>query len=184
LRAAALEVLAAVGGPDDVESVAERAISAASAERRLAQAALHRMPGEDVDQRIVSLLETAAPRLQVVLIEAVAARGTPGTEDALLRLAGAEQAEIRLEAVRALGRTCPPSTLPALIRLAEASDDPPTQKEIQIAIELVGLRQPDPADCVAAIRTEIARVRNETLRARLEEIAEHLEANAVPSGAR
>lgn len=123
-RAAAVRYLGEFGSAADVPLLERVAADGAGAPRELAERALARLPGQDVDARIVADAQNAelSAAQRVVCIHAVAARYQYLQLSVLQELAARGADEIRAAAFEALGELAPQDQLPGVLGLAIAAD--------------------------------------------------------------
>jgi len=117
VRIAALKALGRLGGAEQVGLLAERAATADGDERQAARQSLYRLAGPGVDQRILSYLSTAEPKVKLELIRSVGARKIHSAVPLLLQTAQAPQPQVRIESIRALNNTAGPDDFEALLKL-------------------------------------------------------------------
>jgi HEAT repeat protein len=126
VRNAALDGIGMTGDASAVMPVA----ALAAKEGAAARAALARIPGKDVDAKIVAELATAETPARVELIRAAGARGTAAASPLLLKFAGDANEEVRREAVRALRDTASSGEVAGLAALIVTPVNPADRGEL------------------------------------------------------
>ena len=122
VRVAALEAAGSVGDAELAAVLIERAASGTEAERAAARRSLTRLPGDGVDEAILSVVSSSDPALQVEAIDAVRERGV--TIDvagrSLLKQAESAAPQVRAAALKALADLAGPEQIPDLVTLLAA----------------------------------------------------------------
>ncbi len=104
VQRAALTALGSLGDATTVSTLAGFAEGADAQEKKIILDSLSRLQGEGVDEEMIVVLRKAAPAAQCELIRALVARGAKAAVPALLESAGSPEAEVRREAIAALGK--------------------------------------------------------------------------------
>jgi HEAT repeat protein len=122
VRVAALEAAGRVGDAGLVASLVERAAWGTEAEQVAARRSLSRLPGDDVDRAILSLVDSSNPALQIEAIEALRERGvkTEAAGLALLEQAGSGAPQVQAAALKALADLAASRQIPELVTLLAA----------------------------------------------------------------
>ena len=115
VRLAALRALASLGDASTVDLLAQRAATSQGDEKEAALHSLYRLRGRDVDSRILKSLETAEPKVKLVLIEALGERVAVEAVDTLFDYTKADAPKVRLAAIEVLGQLARTADLDRLI---------------------------------------------------------------------
>ena len=153
VRTPAIRVLAELGDASAVPVLLKTAVESEGLLAAAAAESLADLGGEDVDDRLESMLAVSEGRKQRVLIDLAGRRGISSAMPTLLKLADSDDAEIRGAAIGALGLTVGLDQLSTLIdRLVspQAEDVAAAAKE---ALRKACLRMPD-RDAGAAVLIE------------------------------
>ena len=155
---------AAAGGPVDVRLAAIRALGELAdpssvpvllaafsgpepALAETAQASLAKLAGPGVDAAIAAKLERANPKTRIALLDVVARRRIVAAMAATLKAADDPQPEVRLAAIRALGRIIGQQEFPALVARLLAAKNPDEIKLLQEALQAACPRISDRDAC-------------------------------------
>jgi HEAT repeat protein len=114
---AALGALESLGGAEQVAPVAEVAADARGALRDAARSCLDSLKGEDVNQRMIDLLDQLSTDAQEELVRSLGQRRAWSAVDSLLSLAETGQRSVSREAFESLAILAQPELLPELIGL-------------------------------------------------------------------
>ncbi|MFP4055746.1 MAG: HEAT repeat domain-containing protein [Candidatus Brocadiia bacterium] len=147
VRVAAYQALGTLGDASTVPLLA-KAAAAGGAEGKAAGQSLDRLRAPDVDQAVLSELKDAEPKVQVALVQSLAARRVEKAIPRLLERARAEAPEVRAEALKALGQVGSEQTLPALVKLLLEPPSDRDRQEAERAIQAVCRDAADRAKCV------------------------------------
>jgi HEAT repeat protein len=149
VRLAAVRALRKLGDA----SVVPALLRAASGEdQELAQTAkdvLIALPGAEIDQAIVALLQTGSAKTRVVAIELAARRYIHAAVPALQKALDAPESEVRLAAIRALGYTTKLGDLPVLTERLLQSQDKAEREALEEALRAACPRIPEREECAA-----------------------------------
>ena len=151
VRLAALAVLSRLGDASSLEPLMSIAGETDAEIAVAARDALAALPGEGVNQRVASLMGTAAgPKLQL-LVELVGRRRIPATND-LLRVLDSRDSALRQAALYSLGETVELQELPLLVE--RACDERTAAGELEVvrkALKAASVRMPDREACAGAL---------------------------------
>lgn len=136
LSSAGVRALARVGTAADVPLLVAVATSGYWKTRQVALQSLTTIGAPGTDEAILSLLDKADPKTRVMLIRALVARRAAGATDALVRIAGAPaaDAEVRLEACKALQALPDPKAAPRLMALLAKARSSEEREVVERAI--------------------------------------------------
>jgi HEAT repeat protein len=147
LRLAAIGVLERQGDIASLDPLLEAAAGADPEVSKAAKAALGRLPGREVDTAIAGRLAGASGEDRLVLVELAGQRRISAAVPELFKAAAADDADLRLAGVQALGATAAPSDLGALADLLVRSDSEDDQAELEAALDDACNRITDKAAC-------------------------------------
>jgi HEAT repeat protein len=142
VRAAALTGIGALGGPEHVSLLTERAASTAGPEQAAARGALATLRGPGVDQTLVAEMRDATGGTKRELIRAAGRRDAVGATDALLAAAASSDADVRSEALDALREMAPAAAAAPLAGLLRDSTDSAERREAEGALAAILRRHP------------------------------------------
>lgn len=169
VRIAALGALGSLGDGSMVGTLAKAAAKGGSdEEKQLARQSLARMPGKDVDARILSDLKEAEPALAAELVNAVAARGIAEARPMLLSMAGGAPPAVRAAALAALGTLATDEDFPKLVQLLTSARGAnlcnaaekailevcsrPGERDVRVEAVIQGMQKAGPEPQAAMIR--------------------------------
>lgn len=158
VRVAALRALKSVGNATAVPVLLEAAARPEGDEPQAALAALESLRGEDVDDAIVAMLGGGEKQLRPVVIELVGRRRIASAVPSLRKALGEGDAQVRLAAIRALGRTIGLDELPVLVGRLAAPGAPEETAAAQEALKIASRRMPDRDACAEKLLASISRV--------------------------
>jgi HEAT repeat protein/type 1 glutamine amidotransferase len=127
VRLAALRGMVMAAGPAAIPQLAKLLRAGDDASRALAGQLVRAIGGGDVTAALVKLLGELPAKGQVVLLDALAARGDPAARPGVLALTRREGAAVRAAAFRALGRLGSADDVKLLARTAADASDPARQ---------------------------------------------------------
>ncbi len=122
VRVAALEALGALGNTDSVPILLRAAVQGTEAEQAAARGSLKALPGEGVNEALVSRMSSAEERAAVEIVRALASRDATDAVPTLLRTAGSESRELRAAALDGLSELAGQENIPALVDLLAKVD--------------------------------------------------------------
>ncbi|MGD0896653.1 MAG: HEAT repeat domain-containing protein [Thermoguttaceae bacterium] len=135
VRVAAIHVLGRIGTAGDVPRLAELATTGGSdALREAAFESLVAMRRPQIDAALLAQLKTAKPRTRATLIRCLAERRPRDALPAVLQRAEDEDAEVRLEAFKALQVLADTESVPALIALLVKSTPGEERESAELAM--------------------------------------------------
>jgi HEAT repeat protein len=115
---------------------------------RVAIRSIRELPGPEVTRAVVAALEKELPDIQTLMVAALADRNDPAALGALEVLAAGDAAEVRVAALKALGKVGAGSSVPVLLKaVLNARDD---AEAAVPAAALVQLRAPEADAAIAA----------------------------------
>ncbi len=142
-RAAALAALAKLGEPADIAILVAAAAGPDKEPKESAEFALSRLAAKGTDDALLKTLAEAPEAEKIVAIKAVAARNMASGVPALFTEAKGPSQRARVEAVRALGEVADPKSLPELLALQLATENPAEQAEVEKAVVATARRTPE-----------------------------------------
>jgi HEAT repeat protein len=154
VRLAAIGALGRVGNGTCLAPLLEVALESDPELSSAAKAALVSLPGETVDQDIVSRLAKAEGKTYPLLIELVGARRIEASE-ALLKALKHSDAAVRASALTSLGNTASQKYLSVLITQVVTPASPDDAAAAQAALKTAAIRMPDREGCAAEIATAL-----------------------------
>lgn len=150
-RLAAIEVLGKMGDVSAVTVLLETAISADVVLGRAAQASLTRLRGGAVDAAIVKHLDHSNPRARTILFGLVGQHAIASALPAVLKAADDPNEEVRLAAIKALGRIVGVKEIPLLVNRLLAAKTPQETGALQQTLKVACLRTPDRDACAGKL---------------------------------
>lgn len=154
VRLAALEALGGIGAPAALDTLLAAA-AAADAGQRVAQASLRQLQGENVDRRLIELIDGGDEPTRVAAIDALAARGAAAATARVLASAGEGPDAVRQAAIRALGALAGPADLKPLLQLVAQPAVPDDRDLLVAAVSRLLPRCGDSAAMIDAIERVI-----------------------------
>ncbi|MGA2254186.1 MAG: family 16 glycoside hydrolase [Thermoguttaceae bacterium] len=115
VRLAAIRALGEIADPSSVPVLLEAFAAPETALAETAQASLAKLAGSGIDAAIAAELDRANPRIRLALLDVVARRRIVAATAAALKAADDPQPEVRLAAIRALGRIIGQQEFPILV---------------------------------------------------------------------
>ncbi len=150
-RSAAIHVLGQLGDASAVTVLLEAAVSGDAALAQAAQASLRKLQGSSADEAIVANMDRAAPAARAILLDLAGRIGIQSAMPAVLRAADDRDEQVRLAAIRSLGRIGGLKEFAVLTGRLLATQSPPETGAVQEALKVACLRMPDPDACVGII---------------------------------
>ena len=151
VRSAAIHVLGQLGDASAVTVLLEAALSGDPALTSAAQASLMKLRGSSADEAIVAHLDRAAPGTRVILLELVGQLAIPSAMPAVLRAAQDPDEQVRLAAIKSLGRIVGWKEFAVLTDRLLVAESPPEATAVQEALRVACQRMPDPDACVGKL---------------------------------
>lgn len=142
-KAAALAALAKLGDASDIAVLVAAAAGADKEPKESAEFSLSRLPAKGTDDALLTKLAEAPEAEKIVVIRAIAARNMTSGVPALFTEAKGANQKVRVEAVRALGEVAAPKSLPELVALQLATENPAEQAEVEKAVVATARRTPE-----------------------------------------
>jgi HEAT repeat protein len=144
-RTAALAGIGALGDAEHVGVLAEKAATTAGPEQAAARSALADLRGPGVDEALVTEMPHAIGGTKLELIRAAGRRDAVGATDALLAAATSSDANVRIEALRALRQIAPASAASPMAGLLRDPRGVAEKQEAERALAAVLRRHPGDA---------------------------------------
>lgn len=118
VQVAALKALRWLGNASDIPVLLSAATSGNDRSQSTARESLDRLRGKDVDEGLITALNEAGPKLRAELIRSLGARGVLAASPAIFKAASQDDdADVRMQAFKALARLAQERDLPGLIDL-------------------------------------------------------------------
>ena len=151
VRHAAIRSLASLGGASALPTLLKAAVSTSEREALAARVTLAGLRGDDVDDRILTLLTSGEYRTQPVLLEVAGRRRMAAAKPILLQAANADDERVRRAAIEALGETVELDGLAILTtRLLEVVT-------VREALKTACRRMPDRKNCTDTLLRSMER---------------------------
>jgi HEAT repeat protein len=151
VRLAAIHVLGQLGDASAVTVLLEAVLSGDPAFVSAAQASLVKLRGNSADETIVAYLDRAAPGTLAILLDVVGQLAIPSAMPAVLRAAQNPDEQVRLAALKTLGRIVSWKEFAVLTDRLLAAESPPEVAVVQEALRVACPRMPDPDACVGKL---------------------------------
>jgi HEAT repeat protein len=152
LRLSAEKALAACGQVEDLSTLANMAANARDdVELQTTMRTLQELQAPKVDQELLTLVPTAAPSLQIVLIRTIANRQIPNAGSALIEVARSDDPRVRLEAYRALQSIADPVLVEQLVELLANTTNLEEREAVDRALWRSCLQINDPDQRASAV---------------------------------
>ena len=184
LRRAAMQAVAQVGDASLAPALVNIAAGKTSASDRLvafARLELQLLPGDNVDETLLSLVDSAEPIVQRELLRALSARLAVVALPKMLAFAQDDDTELRREAIRGVAAVGTPETIPQILRLLKDAENPRDRNQIQFALRSTLALIPSEQDRVARLRSASEAAESSSERAAYLELMGDLGgASAVP----
>lgn len=134
VRVAAVATLGSVGCADDVKTLAGIAASKNDQAAGAARVSLTKLTGSDIDAAVAGAIRGAAPKVQAVLIDALAARQARQAVPSALKCTTSRDANVRIAAFNALGQLAGPECTAPVAKLMVAVKDHPERGAAEKAL--------------------------------------------------
>jgi HEAT repeat protein len=146
VRLAAVAAMGRVGNATCVAPLLQMALDSDTDLAQASKAALIELPGENVDQDIVTRLHGAQGKIYPLLIELVGERRVKAVEELVRALENSDNT-VRLAALKSLGTTVPADKLSVLISQVVAPRHEEDAAEVEHALKTACVRMPDREAC-------------------------------------
>lgn len=156
VRLSAIDALSRVGNDSCLEALLKTALDADTDLAQAAKATLAKIPVENIDSQILTLLGKAEGKEYPLLIEVVGRRRIEATEVLLGALDHADRA-VRVAAITALGETVAPEDFAVLISKVIRTKDPDEALVAQRALKVASVRMPDREACAGKLSLALDR---------------------------
>jgi HEAT repeat protein len=124
IRIAAIRAIALLGDTASLTILLEATASSDKTISEAAAAAVVKLPGDEVDQALVAMIQTPDVGRRLVAMDCLARRRNPVATQALLKMAGEGAPPVRAAAIRALAEVATAADLPSAIGLLQRLDSP------------------------------------------------------------
>ena len=151
VRLAAIQVLGQMGDVSAVAMLLETAVSGEPALAQAAQASLTKLHGSAVDAAIVTNLHHGDPQARALLLDLVAQRAIASALPAVLKAADDPDEQIRLAAIKTLGRIAGLKEIAILTNRLLAAKSSHETAALQEALKVACTRIPDRDACAGQL---------------------------------
>ena len=151
IRLAAIHVLGQMGDASAVTVLLETAVSGEPVLAQAAQASLKKLRGSAVDAAIVTHLDHGDPRARALLLDLVAQHAIASALPAVLKAADDPNEQIRLAAIKTLGRIVGLKEIAILTNRLLAAKSPQETAAVQETLKVACLRTPDRDACAGKL---------------------------------
>ncbi len=124
VRAAALRGLVAVGGDDGIGLILKSLAGDDAAMQAMAVSFIREVPGAEATKAFAAQLAKLAPAVQVLVLEALAARGDGAATPAVVESTKAQDERVRVAALQALASLGDAAVVPLLVKAAAGEGKP------------------------------------------------------------
>lgn len=176
LHMAALRVLPPIGKAKDLADLVRLAAHSTGDEQDLAQEALARIQGKDIDEELANLLVGSEPAEQLEILKAIAERSGSAATETVLKVAGTGVPEVQRAALRTLAAIAPLSSLDEVMGLVSALEDPALIRGASRALYRLAYRHPDRTQALAALEVAVKEAGDPETKQILAEVLEELAA--------
>jgi HEAT repeat protein len=122
VRIAALEALGNLGDASSIDVLVRAAVLATNVEEEVALKNLRRLRGSEIDTAMISRLENANPKQEVILIQVLEQRNAVAAASALIQAARSENRTVRTASLKALRTLASKNEVSGLIDLLVSAD--------------------------------------------------------------
>jgi len=150
-RVAAIRVLGQMGDVSAVTMLLETAASGDSVLAEAAHASLAKLHGNEVDEAIVENLDRGDPKARALLLDLAAQHAIASALPAVLRAADDPNEQVRLAAIKALGRIIGLKEIAILTNRLLAAKSPQETAALQETLKVACLRMPDRDACAGKL---------------------------------
>jgi HEAT repeat protein len=147
VRAAAVQAIGSLGGPEDVGLLAQMSAEAQGDNAKVVYSSLLRLRGEAVDGAILKALDSAAVPVKLVLIRALADRSASQAVPALLTVAEGADKAVAAEALKALAVLGDVKILDRLVAVISQTPEDAVRQAAEGAAITICDRTDDKAAC-------------------------------------
>lgn len=165
VKAAALAALAKIGDESDTGILVAAAAAGEKEPKEAAEFTLSRLAAKGTDEALLKQLAAAPEAEKIVIIKAIAARNMTSGVPALFTEARGQSQRVRVEAVRALGEVASPQSLPELVSLQLATQNPAEQAEVEKAVVATARRTPEGQPKAALVLAALQKADTDTAKA-------------------
>ena len=176
LRQAGLIALQQIGNASDVPMLFDLIETTDETTASFAREALHRIPGIEVDDVIVSRLPSAWPDQLEEILLAIEKRNITTATSALVSVASTNE-EARSQCLRSLSIVAPVEALGSIAALLAQSDSKKQRREIETTLYRIAARFPDDPTSRSILRKQLQSTSNPDVKASLRSILKKLEAS-------
>ncbi len=156
VRLSAIDALARVGDQSCLDSLLKTALDADADLAQAAKITLAGVPGEEIDARILSLLQNAKGKTYPLLLQLVGQRRIDAVPDLLKAIDNSDK-DVRSAALIALGETVRLKNLSALIMQVVAAKHREDAPVAVRALKAASIRMPDREACAAELASAVDR---------------------------
>lgn len=154
-RLAAIRSLGQLGSADEVQVLVEAALQSDAAAAEAARQVLKTLPGEDVDRRLVPLLDSKNQQRLALGLDVVGYRRIHAAMPKLLAAADSSVEEIQLAAIGALGETMSLEDMDQLVQWMLHPRSDKAAEAVKQALKAASIRMPDPDQCAAKLAAHL-----------------------------
>ncbi len=147
VRLAAIDVLGQMSDASAAAMLLETVVSGEPALARAAQTSLVNLHGGAVDAAIAANLDRGDPQARTLLLDLVAQRAIASALPAVLKAADDPDEQVRLAAIKTLGRIVGLQEMPMLTNRLLTATSPQETAALQEALRVAGPRMPDRDAC-------------------------------------
>ncbi|MDD4269288.1 MAG: HEAT repeat domain-containing protein [Pirellulales bacterium] len=151
VRSAAIHALGELGDAAGAAVLIEAAVSGDAPLADAAKASLMKLRGSAADEAVVAKMADAAPAQRAVLLDLVGQLAIPSATPAVLKAADDPDEQVRLAAIKALGRVIGLKEIEVLTERLREAKSPPEEAAVREALKVACLRVPDPEACVGKL---------------------------------
>lgn len=151
IRLAAIHVLGQMGDVSAVTVLLETAVSGDPVLAQAAQESLTKLHGSAVDTAIVTNLDHSDPKARALLLDLVAQHAIASALPAVLKAADDPNEQVRLAAIKTLGRIIGLKEIALLTNRLLAAKSPQETAAVQETLKVACLRTPDRDACAGKL---------------------------------
>jgi len=165
VKAAALAAIAKLGEADDAGILVAAAAAGEKEAKEAAEFGLSRLAAKGTDDALLKQLANAPEAEKIIIIKAISARNMNAGVPALFTEAKGQNQRVRVEAIRALGEIAPPKSLPELVSLQLATQNPAEQAEVEKSVVATARRTPEGQPKAALVLAALEKAESDSARA-------------------